>query len=345
MKKQFPAIAIFMLFFLLVFSAFSCIYITTPDTPVVPDTPNGDSSQLPDTAQVKPPVINSFSSSPGSIESGESSTLSWSVTGATTVSIDHGIGNVALNGSRVVSPLSTIVYTLLATNEATSSTASASVVVSSPAPPAPTPNMPVIDTFALNPDTITEGESAVLSWSTSNAATVNIDQGIGAVAPAGSTAVSPGESTVYTITAANSYGWVSRSIALAVSSDEGIFLFTPGLFFVFKPDLEIIDVWNDEGVIWYTIKNNGIMDSPASHSRLYVDGAVKATDDVGPLAAGASRNERFAGYNYACSGTSDTISVRADLNSAVDETDEDNNLLKESWICQFFFNPVIIPGP
>jgi hypothetical protein len=346
MKKNFPVIAVFMLLILLVFSAFSCIYITSPDSPAVSDAQNGDTSEPSDSAssQMAPPVINSFSASPGSIETGESSTLSWSVTGATTVSIDQGIGNVALNGSRVVNPAASTVYTLLATNAGGSMTATAMVGVSSPAPPEPTPNLPVIDNFTLNPDTIEEGESAVLSWSTSNATSVTIDQGIGAVAPAGSTDVSPAESTVYTITATNSYSWASRSIALGVTSDEGIFVFTPGVFFLFAPDLEITDVWNDDGTIWYTITNNGIADSPASHSRLYVDGAVKATDDVGPLAAGASRNEKFGGYSYSCSGTSDTIAVRTDINNAVDETDEDNNLLKESWFCNFFFNPVF-PGP
>ena len=130
----------------------------------------------------------------------------------------------------------------------------------------------------------------------------------------------------------------------SLTQGEGIFVFTPGVFFLFAPDLEITDVWNDDGTIWYTITNNGIADSPASHSRLYVDGAVKATDDVGPLAAGASRNEKFGGYSYSCSGNSDAISVRADINNQADETDEDNNLLKESWFCNFFFNPVF-PGP
>jgi hypothetical protein len=340
MKKHFPVVVVFMLLILLVFSAFSCIYITSPDSPAISDAQNGDTSEPSDSSDsspMAPPVINSFAASPGGIESGDSSTLNWNITGATTVSIDQGIGNVALNGSRVVNPVASTVYTLLATNAGGSMTATAMVSVSSPAPPEPTPNLPVIDNFALNPDTIEEGESSTLSWSTSNATSVSIDQGIGTVAPAGTTSVSPTESTVYTITATNSYGWASRSIALGVTSDEGIFVFTPGVFFVFAPDLEITDVWNEDGTIWYTIKNNGIADSPASHSRLYIDGVVKVNDDVGPLAAGASRNEKFSGFNYSCSGKNDTISVRADVNNMVDETDEDNNLLKESWLCTFFF--------
>lgn len=75
------------------------------------------------------PTIDSFYASPGSIISGGSSTLSWSVSGATTVSIDQGIGNVALTGTRVVSPSTTTTYTLTATNDAGSVTATAQVMV------------------------------------------------------------------------------------------------------------------------------------------------------------------------------------------------------------------------
>jgi hypothetical protein len=77
----------------------------------------------------QPPTIDSFYASPGSISSGGSSTLSWSVSGATTVSLDQGIGNVALTGTRVVSPSTTTTYTLTATNDAGSVTATAQVMV------------------------------------------------------------------------------------------------------------------------------------------------------------------------------------------------------------------------
>lgn len=79
----------------------------------------------------RPPVINSFDVTPGNITSGESSTLSWSVSDAKAVSIDQGIGNVALSGTRVLSPNTTTTYTLTATNDAGSATATAQVVASS----------------------------------------------------------------------------------------------------------------------------------------------------------------------------------------------------------------------
>jgi hypothetical protein len=80
------------------------------------------------------PVINSFNSSPGSIIPGGSSTLSWSVTGCNTVSIDPEIGNVGLTGTRVVFPTTTTTYTLTATNVAGTVTATARVVIAEALP-------------------------------------------------------------------------------------------------------------------------------------------------------------------------------------------------------------------
>ena len=62
-----------------------------------------------------PPVIIAFSSNPATIDAGGTSTLLWNVTGATSVSIDQGIGQVDVAGTKVVSPATAIVYTLSAT--------------------------------------------------------------------------------------------------------------------------------------------------------------------------------------------------------------------------------------
>ena len=76
------------------------------------------------------PVVDSFNAAPGHIAPGASSTLSWIVTGAATVSIGPDVGNVSLSGNRVVLPARTTTYTLTATNAAGSVTATAQVVVS-----------------------------------------------------------------------------------------------------------------------------------------------------------------------------------------------------------------------
>ncbi len=72
-----------------------------------------------------PPVIGDFSNNPSAINSGGTSTLSWNVTGANSVSIDQGIGRVDVAGTRVVSPTASTVYTISATNSTGTVTRSA----------------------------------------------------------------------------------------------------------------------------------------------------------------------------------------------------------------------------
>lgn len=80
------------------------------------------------------PVINSFSASPSIITEGGSSTLSWEVTDADSVTITPGIGDVAVSsGTHSVSPNITTTYTLTATNDAGSTTATTNVTVNPPA--------------------------------------------------------------------------------------------------------------------------------------------------------------------------------------------------------------------
>jgi hypothetical protein len=63
------------------------------------------------------PVINHFTATPQSLWIG-SSTLSWDVSNATAVSITPGVGNVGSTGSASVTPASTTIYTVTATNPA-----------------------------------------------------------------------------------------------------------------------------------------------------------------------------------------------------------------------------------
>ena len=81
-----------------------------------------------------PPTIVSFTASPSTITAGQNVTLSWQTTGATSVSIDHGIGSQSANGSKSANPGTTTTYMLTAMNAAGSSvTATAKVtVVSTP---------------------------------------------------------------------------------------------------------------------------------------------------------------------------------------------------------------------
>ena len=89
----------------------------------------------------KAPVVAQFTADPSSIERGQSSTLRWSVSDATSVTIEPGLGPVQSNGTRTVFPSNTTTYRLVASGQAGNAEATATVSVTVPpgAPPAPPP--------------------------------------------------------------------------------------------------------------------------------------------------------------------------------------------------------------
>jgi peptidoglycan-associated lipoprotein len=84
-----------------------------------------------------------------------------------------------------------------------------------PPPPPPPPPSPTAS-ISVSPDTIQPGQSATLSWQTSNAADVSID-GIGAVQPSGSQQVTPSDSTTYHLVAKGSGGSQDATTRLTVT--------------------------------------------------------------------------------------------------------------------------------
>ena len=75
------------------------------------------------------PVISAFAASPAQVQPGQSASLTWSVQGATSLSISAGVGSVDGLSSRTVSPGATTTYVLTATNGSGSVTASTTVTV------------------------------------------------------------------------------------------------------------------------------------------------------------------------------------------------------------------------
>ena len=86
------------------------------------------------TPATAPPVVGFAATEDGIIE-GDSTTLFWIVTDATSIQIDQGIGSgLPAVGSVLVSPNSDTTYTLTATNSIGSVTQSVTVTVTSPTP-------------------------------------------------------------------------------------------------------------------------------------------------------------------------------------------------------------------
>ena len=138
------------------------------------------------------PAIASFAAAPASIASGQSSTLSWAVTGATSLSISPSVGpGVAMETSAAVSPAVTTTYTLTATNIIGSITASTMVAVGSP---------PVIASFTAAPASVASGQASTLSWAVTGAASLTLGPSVGRVTGT-SFNVTPTAPTTYTLTA------------------------------------------------------------------------------------------------------------------------------------------------
>lgn len=156
----------------------------------------------------------SISASPSSIEQGNSSTLTWSSNHATSATINQGIGSVAVNGSRSVSPSSTTSYTLTVSGPGGTATCATSIGVT--APP-----LPVLPTCSLSasPSHVSYGGSSTLSWSSSNASSATINNGVGSVGVNGTYVVTNITSDrTYTLTVSNSNG--SATCSASVDTDD-----------------------------------------------------------------------------------------------------------------------------
>jgi peptidoglycan-associated lipoprotein len=101
----------------------------------------------PPPAAARPTV--SIQANPPSISKGESSTLTWTTTDATSVSIAPEVGTVTAQGSTKVTPSDSASYTITATGPGGSSDATVRVTVAAPAPAEPPAHEPTADELFL----------------------------------------------------------------------------------------------------------------------------------------------------------------------------------------------------
>jgi RHS repeat-associated protein len=154
---------------------------------------------------VTPPTA-SITASPDAIILGSAATLTWTSTNADKVSIDPGIGAVDPTGSRAVTPQESTTYTITATNDGGTATASTQVTV----------YIPPTVTLSVDPASIILGNTATLTWVSTNAETATIDQGIGSVPTDGSITVTPSQTTTYTITVTGPGGQAQATAQVVV---------------------------------------------------------------------------------------------------------------------------------
>ena len=122
-------------------------------------------TSIPPGAEVYMPQISSFDALESEIVLGESCPLCWEVMDATLVSIDNGVGEVALNGMVYVNPTETTTYRLTALNkEGKSVTATVTIIVL---------RTPLIE-FNADPNPISSGISTTLYWNVTGADNISI---------------------------------------------------------------------------------------------------------------------------------------------------------------------------
>ncbi|MBX3737718.1 MAG: hypothetical protein KF715_13555 [Candidatus Didemnitutus sp.] len=198
------------------------VSVSPTQTTVYTLTATNDGSSVTRTVTVTvsdlPPVIGSFVSWPNVIDYGQSTKLYWDVRGAATLVITAERGEspgtvTGAQGNITVTPVTSTLYTMVATSAGGSVTRSVTQVTVNAAPPPP---VPVIDSFLATPSTINLGDSATLNWSVTAADTLSISPGVGTVTGT-SVTVNPTQTTTYTLTASNQYGPATRTVTLNVT--------------------------------------------------------------------------------------------------------------------------------
>lgn len=148
------------------------------------------------------------------ITAGQSVTLTWKSSNASSVSIDPSISSTALplSGSAKVTPAKTTTYQMTATGVGGSASSTATVTVTAAPPPAPTV------TLSTSQATVSSGGTVTLTWASSNATSVSINPAVGtATLPlSGSAPVVPAATTTYTITATAGSQTATASAAVMV---------------------------------------------------------------------------------------------------------------------------------
>lgn len=161
------------------------------------------------------PIVASFTATPDVLTNGGgTATLSWNVLGASSVSIDNGIGTRPASGNATVNVTATTTFTLTASNGAGNSTGTASVVVQAVLPPA-------IVSFSASPDTLPfGGGSTTLSWNIGGPTdAVSISPGVGSVTGLTSKVVNVSAPTTFTLSATNAGGTRTKQVTVDVAGD------------------------------------------------------------------------------------------------------------------------------
>lgn len=162
----------------------------------------------------QPPVINSFTLTDSTLATGAPMTLNWNAIGASSLSIDQGIGSVTPTGTgslNLPAPATATTYTLTATNAFGSVTAQTTVTIGPP---------PVINSFTVSDSQVEPNQQVQFAYNTTDATTVTLSPNTsGTATPPGSGTVNERISSTrtYTLTASSDFGVTTSQLTVNVA--------------------------------------------------------------------------------------------------------------------------------
>jgi len=177
------------------------------------------------TVTTMPMKINSFTSSPTLLYSGDSVALNWNVNGAQTISIDEGATPLfttnSLTGSFHVTPtLGAHTYTLSAINGSGTLTTNLTITV----------NPMTIISFTATPDPVYANDTLVLNWNAPGATGITIKEGITDITTSTNANSSYGiyhptaGSHTYTLIATNTVDSLQTNLTVVVEAPVGTYI-------------------------------------------------------------------------------------------------------------------------
>jgi hypothetical protein len=209
------------------------------------------------------PVISSFTATPSAVCAGQSATLAWASSGATSASVadltSGTVTSVPVNGSLVVTPATTRTYRLTVTNNAGSDTRDLTITVT---------QLVVINNFSASATTINAGQSTTLAFNVSNSTTRLItDLASGTetnlATESGTLVVTPATTRSYRLTASNDCNTVTQDVTITVTQAPVISAFTASASPICAGQSTTLS-WTATGGTAATIAAPGLPGSPVS---------------------------------------------------------------------------------
>ena len=159
---------------------------------------------------------DAFTVSDSRVEKGDTVTLTWRTTDADDVDIDHGVGDVAEDGSKRVKIDRDTTFTLTARNGSETDTCKVEVEIEEEEEEKDVS----CDAFTVSDSRVEKGDKLTLTWRTTGADDVSINNGVGDVADDGNKKVTINRDTTFTLTARNGSETDTCKVEVEIEEEE-----------------------------------------------------------------------------------------------------------------------------